>query len=155
MKCPNCQSEVVNENINIQTDMGKCQSCNHLFRVSENFDSSPKFAFDINQPPKGAWYKNDIQEIRLGATLRSPVAFLLIPFMLIWSGGSLGGIYGTQIANQEFSLLQSLFGIPFIIGTFIFGFFTLFLFLWFIIFNSFTIFNRLPILKLLHHSSID
>ena len=37
--------------------------------------------------------------------------------MLIWSGGSLGGIYGTQIANQEFSLLQSLFGIPFIIGT--------------------------------------
>ena len=125
MKCPNCQNEVVNENINIQTDMGKCQNCNHLFRVSENFDSSPKFAFDINQPPKGAWYKNDMQEIKLGATLRSPIAFFLVPFMLIWSGGSLGGIYGTQIANQEFSLLQSLFGIPFIIGTLIFGFFTL------------------------------
>jgi hypothetical protein len=49
MKCPNCQVDVVNENINIQTDMGKCQVCNHIFRISENFDT-PSYAFDINQP---------------------------------------------------------------------------------------------------------
>ena len=124
MKCPNCQTEVANDNINIQSDMGKCQACNHLFRVSEHFDM-PAFAFDLNQPPKGAWYKNNMQEIRLGATLRSPIAFFLVPFMLIWSGGSLGGIYGTQIAKQQFSLLQSLFGIPFLLGTLFFGFMTL------------------------------
>ena len=124
MKCPNCQTEVENDNINIQSDMGKCQACNYLFRVSEYFDR-PAFVFDLNQPPKGAWYKNNMQEIKLGATLRSPIAFFLVPFMLIWSGGSLGGIYGTQIAKQQFSLLQSLFGIPFLIGTIIFGSLTL------------------------------
>ena len=124
MKCPNCQTEVANDNINIQSDMGKCKACNHLFRVSEHCDM-PACAFDLNQPPKGAWYKNNMQEIRLGATLRSPIAFFLVPFMLIWSGGSLGGIYGTQIAKQQFSLLQSPFGVPFLIGTIIFGSLTL------------------------------
>ena len=126
MKCPNCQVDVANENINIQTDMGKCQTCNHLFRISENFDV-PAFPFDINQPPCGAWYKNNMQEIKLGATLRSPIAFFLVPFMLIWSGGSLGGIYGTQIAKQQFNLIQSLFGIPFLLGTLFFGSITLLL----------------------------
>ena len=126
MKCPNCQVDVTNENINIQTDMGKCQTCNHLFRISENFDV-PAFPFDINQPPRGAWYKNNMQEIKLGATLRNPIAFFLVPFMLIWSGGSLGGIYGTQIAKQQFNLIQSLFGIPFLLGTLFFGSITLLL----------------------------
>ena len=69
--------------------------------------------------------QKNMQEIKLGATLRSPIAFFLVPFMLIWSGGSLGGIYGTQIAKQQFSLLQSLFGIPFLLGTLFFGFITL------------------------------
>ena len=124
MKCPNCQTEVLSENINIQTDMGKCQSCQHLFHVSEHFDAA-SFPFELNQPPAGAWYKNDMQTIKLGATMRSPVAFFLVPFMLIWSGGSLGGIYGTQIASQNFNLIQSLFGIPFLLGTLVLGFFTL------------------------------
>ena len=44
----------------------------------------------------------------------------MVPFMLVWSGGSLGGIYGTQLINGEFDLFQSLFGIPFIIGSIVF-----------------------------------
>ena len=124
MKCPNCQTEVLNESINIQTDMGKCQACQHLFHVSEHFDAA-SFPFELNQPPAGAWYQNDMQTIKLGASMRSPVAFFLVPFMLIWSGGSLGGIYGTQIVSQNFNLIQSLFGIPFLLGTLVLGFFTL------------------------------
>jgi hypothetical protein len=40
--------------------------------------------------------------------------------MCVWSGGSLGGIYGTQIMKGEFSLLMSLFGIPFLLGSVLF-----------------------------------
>ena len=40
--------------------------------------------------------------------------------MLVWSGASLGGIYGTQIIDREFDLIQSLFGIPFILGSLLF-----------------------------------
>jgi hypothetical protein len=41
--------------------------------------------------------------------------------MCVWSGGSLGGIYGSQIVNGEFNLGMSLFGIPFVLGTLLFG----------------------------------
>ncbi len=41
--------------------------------------------------------------------------------MCVWSGFSLGGIYGTQIVRGEFSLAMSLFGIPFIMGTVLMG----------------------------------
>jgi hypothetical protein len=45
------------------------------------------------------------------------VAFFLVPFALFWAGGSLGGIYGTQIAKGEFNLWMSLFGLPFLAGS--------------------------------------
>jgi hypothetical protein len=56
----------------------------------------------------------------LGSTTRSAIAFFLVPFMCIWSGGSLGGIYGTQIYQHKFNLFMSLFGIPFFLGSIIF-----------------------------------
>ena len=40
--------------------------------------------------------------------------------MLVWSGGALGGIYGTQIYNGKFDLVLSLFGIPFFLGSLLF-----------------------------------
>jgi hypothetical protein len=57
----------------------------------------------------------------VGATTRSPAAFFIVPFMCVWSGFSLGGIYVTQIISGKFDLVSSLFGIPFLIGTIIFG----------------------------------
>ena len=41
----------------------------------------------------------------------------LIVFLAFWSGIPLGGIYGSQIAKGRFDLAQSLFGIPFLLGT--------------------------------------
>jgi hypothetical protein len=77
--------------------------------------------FDINAPPRGAWFDPTVTGWTLGATTRSPMAFFLVPFMCVWSGGSLGGIYGSQIFTGEFNLLLSLFGIPFLLGTVLLG----------------------------------
>jgi hypothetical protein len=41
----------------------------------------------------------------------------LIPFTAVWSGMSMFGIYGSQIAKGTFDLSASLFGLPFLIGT--------------------------------------
>jgi hypothetical protein len=49
----------------------------------------------------------------------SPTLFFLIPFTALWSGGSMFGIYGTQIQKGKFDLGTSLFGIPFLLGTII------------------------------------
>ena len=58
--------------------------------------------------------------VAIDASTRSPIAFFLVSFMLVCSGGALGGIYGTQIMNGEFNLMMSLFGIPFLAGSVLF-----------------------------------
>lgn len=132
MKCPDCQTELLPENINVQTDVGRCHNCQLLFTLSEavrGLKTSAKphdnDGFDPAQPPSGCWYRPEINQLVVGASTRSAIAFFLIPFMLVWSGGSLGGIYGTQIFNGEFDLMMSLFGIPFILGSVIFWTFAL------------------------------
>jgi hypothetical protein len=121
MKCINCGTQISASQINITTDLAHCTACNTIFKISEA-RVPVNDLFDIKQKPNGTWYKKvNSNEIRIGASTRSPIAFFLVPFMLIWSGGSLGGIYGTQLASGEFNLILSLFGIPFLIGTLIFG----------------------------------
>ena len=71
----------------------------------------------LDNPPKGAWKREEYDKLVIGATMRSPAAFFLIPFMAVWSGMSIGGIYGSQIVNKEFDLFLSLFGVPFLAGT--------------------------------------
>jgi len=118
--CPTCALPFYPENLNVQTDLALCKGCGHLARLSELVDAD--FVADAHrQPPPGAWYRQTMSETVVGATTRHPMAFILVPFMCVWSGGSLGGIYGTQIARGQFSLLQSLFGLPFLAGTILFG----------------------------------
>ena len=127
MHCPSCESIIPSENINIHTDVGQCPRCKYVFKVSQAIaiDDWDIDRFDINQVPKGAWLKQDVEITKIGATTRSPIAFFLVPFMLVWSGGSLGGIYGSQIEDGELDVMMSLFGIPFVIGSIIFWALTL------------------------------
>ncbi len=120
MDCPNCFAKVPPENINIQTDIAQCAECHNIFKISEHVEQAVPEDVDIDNPPLGAWVRNERHHLVIGATTRSYIAFFLVPFMLVWSGGSLGGIYGGQILSGEFNILMSLFGIPFIIGSVIF-----------------------------------
>lgn len=124
MKCPNCNEAVPQENINISADIAQCSACRDIFKISENIDRQYE-SFDLDFPPKGAWIIKDIGQTIVGATTKSAFAFFLVPFMLVWTGGSLGGIYGTQIWEGEFDLFLSLFGIPFILGAILFWSLTL------------------------------
>ena len=125
LNCPECKSEIATENLNVLTDVALCTTCQNVFIISENVQDSTTLGFDINDSPKGTWLKNDFNQTVLGASTRSPIAFFLVPFMLVWTGGSIGTVYGYQLINGEFDLQQSLFGIPFIIGAIIFWSLTL------------------------------
>jgi len=76
---------------------------------------------DLGEPPRGCWFRVGFDDWQVGATTRSYAALFMVPFMCVWSGFSLGGIYGSQIVNGKFELEQSLFGIPFVLGTLLFG----------------------------------
>lgn len=125
MNCPNCNLEIQDEFINIQSDIARCTECKLVFKISENISSEVDSNFDMKSPPEGTWISRDMDKLTIGATTRSPVAFFMVPFMLIWSGGSIGGIYGSQFISGEFDPFISLFGIPFLFGSVIFWGFTL------------------------------
>lgn len=121
MRCPKCNTEILREHTNIQTDIAQCFKCDHIFKISETVGNIEEDDdFNINDTPSGTWITKDFDSYTVGATTRSPVAFFLVPFMLIWSGGSIGGIYVTQIIQGEFDPIMSLFGVPFLIGSVIF-----------------------------------
>jgi len=118
--CPTCRQQFLPENINVQTDLALCKACGNVARLSGLVDAD--VASEILQNvPKGAWYSDTMSGCVVGATTRHPMAFFLVPFMCVWSGFSLGGIYGKQISKGQFNLTNSLFGIPFVLGTLFFG----------------------------------
>lgn len=119
--CPKCQRRIALEDVNVSTDLALCRSCQQTYAFSELVESQPSPSVNLNQPPGGAWLRRDMNSFEVGATTRSASAIFLVPFMCVWSGFSLGGIYGTQIINGKFNLMMSLFGIPFVLGTLLFG----------------------------------
>ena len=120
--CPKCYQVMSSEQINISTDLAFCLGCNDGFKISESIDMDSVNMIDLRHPPKGAWFTKKMDKIIIGASTRSSAAFSLIPFMLVWSGFSLGGFYGTQIIKQEFDLGSTLFGIPFLFGSVVMGY---------------------------------
>lgn len=121
MNCPKCKHTIQKEDINVATDVAFCQKCSHVFKLSDLVKTHVfEEAIDLSHPPKGTWVKEGFNAITIGATTRSPIAFFIIPFMLVWSGFSIGGIYGSQLLSGKFDLASSLFGIPFLIGSVVF-----------------------------------
>jgi hypothetical protein len=121
LRCPKCNRELPLADVNVAADAALCRSCGQAFKAGELIRAADTPPVDPDRPPSGAWYDETFDGFRLGATTRSCIALFLIPFMCVWSGGSLGGIYGSQIATGRFNPLLCLFGIPFLLGTVLFG----------------------------------
>ena len=119
--CPSCRKPIPGANLNAAANLAICAACNEAFELSALLDETAVADVDLYDPPRGAWFQQTFDGFQLGATTRSAMAFFLVPFMCVWSGGALGGIYGTQIAAGKFDLMLSLFGIPFLLGTLLFG----------------------------------
>lgn len=115
--CETCHAHIPSDDVNVQKDIAFCRTCNSAFPISEAVHDSAISQASLNDPPKGAWLTRTPKEAVIGATTRSKSAFFIVPFALVWAGGSLGGIYGTQIASGEFNILLCLFGVPFLIGS--------------------------------------
>lgn len=128
--CPTCRVKIGTDDINVSTDVAVCRSCGNTFHVSEvlggtssilaslvNSVVPPSGPVDLNSPPAGAWYRPEADGFIAGATTRSWSALFLVPFTCVWAGGSMFGIYGTQIIKGHFNLATSLFGVPFLLGS--------------------------------------
>jgi hypothetical protein len=114
--------EIPLEDINVSTDIALCRRCGEQSKYSNLIEDGESSTVDLTAPPGGAWFRQiPPRGFEVGVSTRSAIAFFLVPFMCVWSGFSLGGIYGTQFVKGHFNLKMSLFGIPFILGTLLFG----------------------------------
>ena len=120
--CPHCRSDIQLDDVNVSKDIALCRQCGQTWSYADLNEESKTSDFIPASPPSGTWYEETgPRTFVVGSTTRSAIAFFLVPFMCVWSGFSLGGIYGTQFAKGHFNLGESLFGIPFILGTLLFG----------------------------------
>lgn len=80
--------------------------------------SSATDGVTLSMPPSGAWFEQLPDGFRVGATTRSAMAVFYIPFTGVWAGISMFGVYGTQLSSGHFDWKLSLFGVPFVLGSF-------------------------------------
>lgn len=124
LHCPDCGLPIPASEVAPSAGLAVCRSCDKSFGLEACKVAAPidnRFQPLPTDPPRGVRVEELMDGFRLTLSTRTKAAFFLIPFMCVWSGGSLGGIYGTQIYKGEFDLKLSLFGIPFILGTLLFG----------------------------------
>lgn len=115
--CPICQRSVPGEQINMSTDLAYCLDCQKAFQISKQYNTSDIPPDILDHPPKGITFRKTMDSVIIESTTRSGGAFIFIPFTIVWAGGSMGMIYGSQIISGNFDLKASLFGIPFLLGS--------------------------------------
>ncbi len=125
-RCPKCSGAIAEGDLNVSANIARCAACNEVFPLSElvTDKTSEERAsvlappvVDLNTPPAGVRYEQTFDGVIVSATTRSCFVIPMIPFICLWSGGSLSGIYGSQIMKGQFNPAMSLFGLPFLAGT--------------------------------------
>jgi hypothetical protein len=118
--CPDCGLPIQAADLAPAQGVAVCRFCEKPFPL-EACQAAVPFAdrniVPVMTPPKGVDLVETMDGFRLTLSTRSCIAVFLVPFTLVWAGGSLGGIYGTQIAKGEFNWMMSLFGLPFLVGS--------------------------------------
>jgi len=118
--CPDCGLPIQAADLAPSQGVAVCRFCEKPFPM-ETCQTAVPFAdrniVPVMTPPKGVDLVETMDGFRLTLSTRSCIAIFLVPFTLVWAGGSLGGIYGTQIAKGEFNWMMSLFGLPFLVGS--------------------------------------
>ncbi len=87
--CPQCHSEVAPQELPAPGGKALCGSCRKQFRCPE-INEAAGSGLDLRNPPAGAWFKEFPNGFELGASMRSPMALLLVPFACVWIAGSAG-----------------------------------------------------------------
>jgi hypothetical protein len=117
-KCPGCGQTIPLEDINVAKDLALCRACGKTWAFSLVNATSELKNISPDNPPKGVRVETDYEGgTKIIYKRVSPIAFFFVIFTAIWGGGSMFGIYGSQLKKGHFSVVESLFGLPFLFGT--------------------------------------
>ncbi|OEE73757.1 hypothetical protein [Vibrio genomosp. F6] len=117
VNCSKCGRKIESENINVSLDTAYCQNCENLTSLASILEAASDSKFDSTQKVNGVHISGNDYDWSIELSNRSWAALFLVPFTVVWVSIALSGIYGTQLMNGEFDFKQSLFGLPFLIGS--------------------------------------
>ena len=86
--CPKCGREIPGDEVNAVRDIAYCRGCNLAHQLSTLVQAAQLDAnVNVQDPPKGAWYREAASGVNLGATHRSFGAALgVLAISLFWNG---------------------------------------------------------------------
>ena len=119
--CLKCGSPIPAEDVNVAADSALCRKCGKAFRFSDGVTRAAISSFDPAKVPDGVTFEPQADGLAAEVSTRSSQAWFLVPFVLIWSSLSVAMLYGTQFQHRKFDLFQSVFGLPFLFGSFLLG----------------------------------
>ena len=117
-KCPNCGQELPLADVNVAQDVALCRACNYTGSFLAAATVPRLTDEELARPPKRVSLQREFGDaLTITCRPKRTSLWFLVPFTALWSGGSMAGIYGTQIASGNFDLKLCLFGLPFLAGT--------------------------------------
>ena len=115
--CPKCDAEIPDSDFNVATDVAYCRVCKVNYKYSELSSRIQATELNQTQVPKHVTVDETPAGMRIVYKKISLLVLFLIPFTLLWGGGSLTAIYILPLIKGKIALYEMLFGIPFLIGT--------------------------------------
>lgn len=90
LTCSTCGFRIHPFDIDEAAGTAHCPRCNRtrtIDRIRRNpYGDARGSEIDLEKPPPGAWYRDDGVEVRFGAQLRSLGSYLLVAFLVVWTG---------------------------------------------------------------------
>lgn len=115
INCPKCDGVITKENFNVAKDIAYCDRCDENFSYSDLLEDQEMESVDLSVMPKGIRFEQVGRGDVLVYKKIPPVVLFLIPFTAIWSGMSMTGM--VAMIMQKGFRLETLFFLPFFIGT--------------------------------------
>lgn len=115
--CSKCKSRIEKEDYNIATNIAYCRRCDLTHTVADLVEEAQVDFSLLHDPPLGVFSHQDVNNAVVSCRFSRKFLLFLVPFTLLWSGGSMTGIYIVPILKGKLELGQALFGLPFLLGS--------------------------------------
>ena len=127
--CPDCGFEVSPDDTNFHQNIFLCRKCSGVFYISgaQNQEKINEAGNILENPPRGAWIREDHHNIRIGVSVRPPKIVSRILFCLFFCGMTVGGI-AEVIQNLRDAFHITIISVFFLISLFLIGDLLFFLF---------------------------
>jgi hypothetical protein len=117
--CPKCGQVLAGNDINAVKDIARCHQCDKEFALSSLVHANASGPVDLNDPPRGTWYREEFNGFVVGAATRLLSERTLFGIPSPIAVGLLGGSLGIIAFPLTFQLLveRTLSGISLVLVT--------------------------------------